>query len=170
MGANRLKREHKEFAVRCFARFMQATEVAAAIKEQFGIEISVQAAAYYNPTTAAGAGLAKSLKDLYDAERESYRGAELNIPTANRVTRLEILDRRIRHLLNQSRVNDPLVAQLLEQQAREMGGMFTNRRELTGKDGGPLAVDDARSAPEQKAARVLSLVTKGRARKAARAS
>jgi hypothetical protein len=34
--------------------------------------------------------------------------------------------------------NVAMVAQLLEQAAKEVGGIFTNRRELTGKGGGPI--------------------------------
>jgi hypothetical protein len=36
--------------------------------------------------------------------------------------------------------NMVLASSLLEQAAKEMGGAFTNRRELTGKDGGAVEV------------------------------
>ena len=40
-----------------------------------------------------------------------------------------------------SRGNAAMVSTLLEQAAKELGGAFTNKRELTGKDGQPLAVN-----------------------------
>jgi hypothetical protein len=38
----------------------------------------------------------------------------------------------------QGQGNMALAAQLIEQAAKESGGAFTNRREMTGKDGAPL--------------------------------
>ena len=43
----------------------------------------------------------------------------------------------------EDRGNMPLAAQLLEQAAKEMGNAFTNRHELTGKDGKDLPVAPA---------------------------
>ena len=40
--------------------------------------------------------------------------------------------------LAKAREQPELVAQLLEQAAKESGGAFTNRRELTGARGGPI--------------------------------
>ena len=51
----------------------------------------------------------------------------------------------------------PLVAQLLEQAAKETGGAFTNRRELTGKGGGPIASQITTVTPEELQAAVRSV-------------
>lgn len=58
------------------------------------------------------------------------------IPIAQQAYRLRVLQRSLVKVEGQGNVS--MVAQLLEQAAKESGGAFTNRRELTGKGGGPL--------------------------------
>ncbi|KCY24821.1 phage domain protein, partial [Acinetobacter baumannii 1042969-1197] len=38
----------------------------------------------------------------------------------------------------QFKENPVIVPSLLEQAAKEVGGLYTNRKEITGKDGGPV--------------------------------
>ena len=58
------------------------------------------------------------------------------MPVAHQAYRLRVLNRALERAEKSG--NTTLVLQILEQAAREMGGAFTNRREVTGKGGGPI--------------------------------
>ena len=71
------------------------------------------------------------------------------MPVAKQVYRLRVLQRALDRA--EKRGNDAMVLQILETAAKESGGVFTNRRELTGKGGGPIATASV-SAEELKKA------------------
>ena len=121
--------------VRSLARFMTPTEVAEMIKEEFGVELSRQAVEKYDPTKGVGANLNDELVTEFTAAREAFV-AEINqIDVAHQSFRLRELS-RLYHAAK--RKKDVIAAQFLEQAAKEVGGYYTNRRELTGKNGGPI--------------------------------
>ncbi len=122
--------------VQALACFDSPSEVAAAVREEFGIEVTRQQVASYDPTKAACKGLAVKLREVFKETRVAFLSDISTIPIAQQAVRLRALQREF--LRAQSRGNSAMVAQLLEQAAKEVGGALTNRRELTGKDGRPL--------------------------------
>ncbi|GJE74510.1 DUF2280 domain-containing protein [Methylorubrum suomiense] len=138
MSANALSDEVKRFVVQQLAMFETPSEVAKAVKEEFGIETTRQAVEAYDPGKRAGAALSQEFRDLFEATRANFLADTAAIAVSHKVVRLRTLSRLIETA--EKRGNAVLVASLLEQVAKECGDAFTNKRqvEASGKDGSPL--------------------------------
>jgi len=123
------------------AMYATPTEAAQAVEEKFGIKIERQQAYDYDPSGAHGHKVAKKWRALFEATRENFRKDASAIPIANKNYRL----RRLHTMQGKAETmgNLVLASSLLEQAAKEVGGSFTNRRELTGKDGKDLPAASA---------------------------
>lgn len=131
---------HKRVIVQALACWDTPTEVSDLLREQFGIDAPRTQVAQYDPTKVAGKGLAKKWLDLFHATREAFRAEAAKIPIAEQSFRLRALGKIYeRHM---QRGNVVGAAAVLEQAAKESGGMFTNRQRLehTGDGGGPVVV------------------------------
>ncbi|MEO7716261.1 MAG: DUF2280 domain-containing protein [Capsulimonas sp.] len=101
----------------------------------------------YNPHTAQGdKELPDDLKALFAERRRLFVERVDDIPIAHQAVRL----RELQSVVDQSKEagNKGMLMQAIEQAAKERGGMFTNRRELTGKDGGPVSFVNETPPPE----------------------
>lgn len=132
----RLKEAEQRFIVQALACYDTPSQVAEAVKEEFGIEVSRQQVASYDPTKAVGKGTSKKWVELFHATRERFRKEVAEIPIADQAYRLRQLQRMAQEAMK--RKNIVLAASLLEQAAKEAGGMFTNKREVSGPNGGPI--------------------------------
>lgn len=138
----KLKDEHKSFIVQRLACFDTPKEAAEALKAEFGISLSPQGAEAYDPTKRAARRLSQQWRDLFEQTRADFLdNAKAYIPIANKTVRLREMQRAFN--AHKSRGNWVAAMQVLEQAAKESGDAFTNRRELTGKDGAPIKVDYA---------------------------
>lgn len=126
----------KAFVVRALACFDTPTQVASAVKEEFGLEVTRMQVSTYDPNKHMGRNLSKKWREIFDATRKAFLDDQASIPIASQSFRLRALDRLYQNAA--ARGNAALAAQLLEQAAKESGGSFTNRREMTGKNGAPL--------------------------------
>ena len=129
----------KMFIVTSLACFDSPSVVSAAVKAEYGVAITRQSIESYDPTKTAGARVAPKWKQIFEQTREAYLADVAKIGVSHRAVRLRIMQRMVEKAEAQG--NSPLVAQLLEQAAKEMGGAFTNRRELTGRDGGSIKTE-----------------------------
>lgn len=130
---NPLPEEVKTFIVQALACFDAPSVVVASVKEEFGVVVSRQQVEVYDPNKRAGRNLSVKWRTMFDAARKAFINDTAQIPIAHRSTRLRALQRmavKAEHV-----GNIVVAAQLHKQAAEEMGGAFTNRRELTGKDG-----------------------------------
>lgn len=132
----KLTEPQKLFIVQALACFDTPTQVAEAVREEFGFEIDRRRVHDYDPTKIAGRGMAAKLKAIFAETRAAFLKDVSLIPIANQAVRLRTLQRMVVKAEKQG--NSAMVAQLLEQVAKETGGSFTNRREVTGKGGGPI--------------------------------
>lgn len=128
----------KLFMVQALACYDTPSQVAQAVKEEFGVVVTRQQVARYDASKATAKDLSRKLRDVFAATREKFLADVSEIPIAQQAYRLRVLQRALTKVESQGNV--AMVAQVLEQAAKESGGMFTNRRELTGKGGGPLEV------------------------------
>jgi len=128
-----LPEEVKIFIVNALAAFDTPSQVAAAVKEEFDLEVSRQVVQAHDPTKFAGRSLAAKWRTMFDASRAAFLEDCTAIPIANRATRIRALNRMA--VKAETMRNFALAAQLHKQAAEEMGNAYTNRRELTGKDG-----------------------------------
>jgi hypothetical protein len=73
---------------------------------------------------------------IFEATRAEFLRQTSTIPIANLTVRLRMLQRLSAQAERQG--NIALAAQLVQQAAKEIGGAFTRRREVTGGNGGPI--------------------------------
>ncbi len=118
------------------ACFDTPTQVAEFVKDEFGIVITRQQASQYDASKTTGKSMSQKLRAVFEATRAAFLESTADIPIAQQSYRLRVLQRMLTKAEKQG--NMAMVAQLLEQAAKESGGAFTNKRELTGKDGAPL--------------------------------
>lgn len=132
----KLTHDAKVFAVTSLACWDTPTSVMKKLKEEFGVDITLQAASGYNPTLVQGKNLAEDLVKLFWDTRDAFLKDVESVGVAHRVTRI----RRLHRMADRAEEsgNMVLAASLLEQAAKEMGNSYTNRRELTGADGKPI--------------------------------
>lgn len=128
----------KVYIVQSLACFDTISRVAKAVREEFGVDVSPQQCERYDPTKRAGSTLSKKYREIFERTREEFLKDTSRIGASHRAVRLRKLDRAIG--IAEERGNIPLMAQLLEQAAKESGDAFTNRHRLehTGKDGEPI--------------------------------
>jgi hypothetical protein len=130
----KLTQEVQTFIVQQLACFLTPSEVAAAVSEDFGAEIGRQQASKYDPET--NPELAPKWRALFEAARAAFVAETATIGIAHRAYRLRRLESYLHRAEETKRY--ALAAQLLEQAAKEVGGAYSRRRELTRKDGAPL--------------------------------
>ena len=119
------------------ACFEEPSEVAEAVNEEFGVSVTRQQVWTYDPTRPANDGrIAKDLRDLFGKTRVRFVAETEGIGIAHKRYRLERLQRMFAKA--EGMRNYGLAASLLEQAAKEIGGAYTNRKELTGAGGGPI--------------------------------
>lgn len=140
-GEPRLTEQARAFVVQQLAMYDAPSIVAKAVKAEFGLVITPQAVEAYDPTKRAGEKLSTKWKVLFEATRAKFIEDSAAIGIANRSVRLRRLDRMATQAENMG--NIAVAAQLFEQAAKEMGNAYTNKRELTGKDGKDLPAPGA---------------------------
>ncbi|ACI55707.1 conserved hypothetical protein [Rhizobium leguminosarum bv. trifolii WSM2304] len=138
MAKAKLSDEVKTYVVQALACFDAPSIVAAAVKKEFGIEASRQLVESHDPNKKAASGLAPKWKVLFEETRKTFLEDTASIGISHRAVRLRALQRMADKAENQG--NMVLASSLLKQAAEEVGGSYTNRRELTGKDGKDLPV------------------------------
>lgn len=142
-----LKDEVKLAIVQALACFDTPSQVAEQVKQEFGLALARQQVAGYDPTKPSGKKLSKKLLEVFTHTREQFLADVSAIPISQQAYRLRVLQRNLERA--DQRGNAAMVTSILEQAAKELGGAFTNRRELTGKNGQPLAVATSNVTPEQ---------------------
>lgn len=121
-----LKDEVKQFIVQALACFDTPTQVAASVKEEFGLDVPRQQIAVYDPTKYNGRLLSQKWKTLFHDTRKKFREEVAEIPIASRAFRLRALARMAQQA--EGMRNIALAVQVIEQAAKEVGDVYVNRR------------------------------------------
>lgn len=138
-------------AIQMQACFSTPTETLKALQEEWpGLQISLQAIDGLNPLTYQGRNLAKRWVTIFNATRKAFLADITRIGIANPAVRLQELAGVAKRA--KERKNDVLLMSALEQAAKESGGAFTNRLQLTTPPGQPLTVEHQVTAESVKAA------------------
>lgn len=132
----RLNKRVKLYIVRSLATYETPSETARGVQEEFGIEVTKQQCEAYDPTKKTGQDLSEEFKAEFYRVRKEMNDNLSSIPIANIAYRLMRLQKFID--LAQFKENPVIVPSLMEQAAKEVGGLYTNRKEITGAGGGPL--------------------------------
>jgi hypothetical protein len=129
-----LKEPVKIFIVQALACRDTPQEVAELVKQEFKISIDRVQVAAYDPTKVAGKNLSKKFVELFHETREKFDEGLIDIPIAQKFYRM----RQYQKHLEKNARNTVMSLNILKQAAQDLGGQFTNRQELTGKNGEPL--------------------------------
>jgi hypothetical protein len=97
------------------------------VKERYGIDVSRQQVFEYDPTTTRRA-LGKKRTALFEKAREAFKKSYDSIPIANRAYRLRRLQKLAETAEDRGAIT--LAAGFLEQAAKEVGDVFTNRQKV----------------------------------------
>lgn len=131
----RLTEQQRRFIVTRLACFDTPTEVSNALKEEFGLDVPRMRVHEYDP---AHGEPAKKWCALFAATRTEFLKDAGAIAIAQKSFRLQERLKLYRLATKAARPNIPLANELLDAAAKDSGGMFTNRREVTGADGAQL--------------------------------
>ncbi len=138
----RLTDAEKAFVVQELACFGSPKEVSEALTEEYGVQLAPQNIEAYDPGKRAGQHLSKKWRVLFEHTRQAFLDqVEKCVPEVHKAV-------RIRHLAHAARAykgqrNYMAMADMLERIAKEVGNVHTNRRELTGRDRGPIEYSES---------------------------
>jgi hypothetical protein len=121
--------EIKTFIVQALACFDSPSQVAAAVRTNFGMMVSRQQVEIHDPTKRCSKGLAKRWVTLFEDTRASFRETMVEVPVANRAYRLRALGRMFEEAEARGNITQGL--KLLEQAAKECGDMYKAQRTAT---------------------------------------
>lgn len=134
--SNRLTDEVKRFVVQSLAAFWTPGQVVKTVKEEFDLVVTPQQVQFYDPTKSPEKKkkeLPEKWHQLFSETREKFLKDKSDKPISFEAYRLARLQRMSE--IAESRGNFVLAANLLEQAAKECGGMYTNSRRLKIDDG-----------------------------------
>lgn len=140
-----LSPEVKAFIVQALACFDTPTQIASQVKQEFGLDISIQQVSSYDPTKAIAKNLGQKWIDLFNATRTRFQTELSDIPIANKAYRLRALNRMMTSA--EKMRNMALAASLMEQAAKECGDAYTNKQKV--EHSGGLAVISVASVMDE---------------------
>jgi hypothetical protein len=160
MTINRLSGEVKAFIVQRLACFDAPSTVAEAVRQQFGEIVTRQLVEGYDPHKRSGARLSRKWRQLFEQTRRAFLEESIAIGISHRAVRLRKLEAQVE--LNEERGDSAMIAKLLEQAAKEMGGTYTNRRELSGRAARTIELEPEPPPDDETLARaILTTLAKG---------
>lgn len=122
-----LKEPVKIFIVQALACRDTPQEVVDLVKQEYGIQISRSQCQAYDPTKYSGRNLSKKFVDLFNKTRADFDAGLIDIPIANKHYRLKQYQKQ----LERNSKNVVMSLKILEQAAKDVGGQFTNKTEVT---------------------------------------
>jgi hypothetical protein len=137
MAKGKLSIEMKRFVVTELAMWETPTNVQRSLRENYGVEITLQSIQEYDGDRAH---CPKKWKALFDEVRAKFVEDYSSIPIANKGFRLRELQKivDVQRRRPDAQRNPADIRATLELAAKEVGNVFTNRQEHTGKGGKPL--------------------------------
>lgn len=143
-GQGPLKEADKVEIVTRLAMYDTVHEIHRSLAER-GIEVTVQAVANYNPTRSTI--LAQKWVTLFYETRERFHAEMMAEPMAQRAYRLRQLHKL--YLQAEKKGAIPLAASLLEQAAKETGGLYTNVTKVKGQLDAPITPHETTSEEQR---------------------
>lgn len=134
MAKAKLTEEAQTYVVQALACFETPTDVADAVRKEFGIEITKQTIEAYDPNKLAGRNISDKWRAIFEETRARFLTNTAEIPLAHRTVRLRVLQRMAAAAEKSKNYN--MTAQLIEQIAKECGDAYSNRQRVeVGKPG-----------------------------------
>lgn len=123
----KLTEAQKEEIVVLFATFKRPADVVVHMREEWGIEVSRYQVRCYdpsNPRYEAG----DKWREVFTAHRKRYLEEVASVPIANQGFRMNLLNEMALKAFHKGEI--ALAAHVLEQAAKEMGRVLTNKSEV----------------------------------------
>jgi hypothetical protein len=139
--------------VSMLACFREPSEIIALFQSDYGLELDRKQVGRYDPRRSYYAAGDK-WREVFEVRRKAYLEDVAAVPIAHMGYRLQMLQQGLDAAKRAK--NWPLVASLLEQAAKEMGGLYTSRRTLQVSDTGRKSA--AEMTPEERKAAVAEIV------------
>ena len=144
--------QQKTEIVLAHARFMSPSDIVVMLREEHDVESDTAQVVRYNPTKACYEG-GERWRPIFEEARKAFLHEIAAVPVAHQAYRLNLLQEGIDGARKAK--NWALVASLAEQAAREIGGIYTNQRNLRVEDNArPRAID---MTPEDRRAAVAEI-------------
>jgi len=102
------------------------------LKEETNEDVTIQAIVCYDPTRYAGRELSEKWRVLFEASRKAYLTSVETVPLANQGYRLAQMQTMFDEAIKAKNRGQAL--QIMEQAAKEMGGVYSNVRTLNTPD------------------------------------
>lgn len=155
-----LTEEQKREIVLSLAGFMSPAAIRVKMKEDHGLDLEYRQITVYDPTRTHFEG-SQRWRDIFEAARKNYVEDTLTVPVANQGYRLRTIQGLLDKALEQG--NMVMAMQLMEQAAKEVGGLLTNARQLNVSDnrGGTMDL-----TPEERRAQAVELIREALAKQA----
>ena len=118
----KLDEKVKIYVVQLLACYQTPSQIAEAVKADFGLVLQRNNIQAYDPTKVQGRSLSKQLAEIFWETRAKFKQEVSEIAIANQAYRLLILQQALERAI--ARKNDVLVLDILEQAAKDLGGMF----------------------------------------------
>lgn len=147
-----LTEPQKKAIVLALAHFSTPATVVAMMKSEFDVDTDVRQVVVYDPTRTSFAA-SDHWRELFEITRDQYIKDNLSVPIAGQGFRLRSLQEM--HDKARASGNFVLAAQLLEQAAKEVGGLLTNSRNVNVSER-KTAVEEL--TPEERRERVVDLI------------
>jgi hypothetical protein len=128
-----LTEEQKQFIVQRLACFRTPSQVVADVKEEFGVDLPREQVRQYNPKQVS---VAAKWEAIFEATREAFIASAADEGVAHQAYRIRELGELYRAAVKAK--NRKEAAAHLRQVAEEVGGAYTNARQLSGPGGGPI--------------------------------
>jgi hypothetical protein len=149
------------------AIWMSPPMISKLFKEEFRRELSRQAIWRWDASPSKGhrERLLQShpdLVELFDQSRAYFREHIDDIPIANQAVRIREIDELYWKAKDSKRPRLPQLQNLLEQAAKESGGVFTSKQQI--EHSGTVGVEDPLS-DDERVERVIAILDRARARR-----
>jgi hypothetical protein len=136
-----LSEDAQAFIVQALACGRKPSLVVKDVKAEFGVTVSREQVFFYHPERGSkDKRLALRWKNLFARTRYAFEAEKARVGIAQQVYRLMLYQRAAEYY--EERGNYVLAAEMAVLAAKEVGGGYTNRRELTGRGSEPLVPPD----------------------------
>lgn len=127
MSEKKLNSIIQKFIIQRLASFERPQEVADSVKDIFGVSVSLKAITYYHIDNAK---LSTEWRELFLSLRRQFISRLADIPIFHKAYRLKQLQRLYDRQASSKIPNEVEMLKILEQAAKEVGGMYENRRRI----------------------------------------
>jgi hypothetical protein len=168
----KLNNEQKLFIVQELACFRTPSQVVQAVYDEFEeLVVERQQVQFYDPTKRPeNKKLPEKWKDIFWETRKQYIEDTAAVAVSHKRYRLEVIQGVLNRLQEAKLKNNKAILEATEQGAKEVGGLYTNKREHSGPNGGAIPLDVGDKSRKLAGQMLKKLMDKGMKEDEARAS